>query len=413
MAKESIVIVGTGWAGYTFLQDVDSDRFDVTVISPEATSPYTPLLASAACGLFDFSLAEEPVRRYSRRFKYFQAFVDDVDFAEKRCSCSSAIEGTSEKFSIQYDYIVLAPGCVTNTFGTPGADEFAFFVRNVSDAKKVQQRVQQLLERASLPGVTVSEQRALLHIAVIGGGPTGVEISAELSDLFNKDFAALYPDLAGKMTITIYDAAHFILGAFEESLRDYAIASFSKRNVQILADARILRVSSDTITVKDHGDVRCGMVIWVTGNKQCSLVDRLDVAKSGRLPRILTDNSLRALQPNGKPMTQVFAIGDAADINNVSLPTTAEVAVQKAKFLAAAFNGADFDKDFTYQQKALVAYIGGHDGVVQGKAGWTGQRAWRAWRGKNLFWTRSWRRKYMIVANWVWNWLDGRELARA
>ncbi|KAJ4147318.1 hypothetical protein LMH87_001850 [Akanthomyces muscarius] len=388
MAKKSVVIVGTGWAGYTFLQDISCDAYNVIIISPEATSPYTPLLASAACGLFDFGLAEEPVRR--------------------------AFDGATKSFPISYDYLVLAPGCVTNTFGTPGVEESAFFVRNVPDAKKVQQRIQQLLELASLPDTSEEQQRALLHIAVVGGGPTGVEISAELSDLFNNDFAKLYPSLAGKMSITIFDAAQFILGAFEQSLRDYAITSFSSRHVRVHTDAKILKVEQDKITVKGHGEVPCGMVLWVTGNKECALVDKLNVAKSDRLPRILTDDALRVLDANRQPMDNVFALGDAADIESNGLPTTAEVAVQKARFLARTFNGCrGFDALFTYRQKALVAYIGGHDGVVQGEAGWTGARAWRAWRAKNLFWTRSWRRKFMIVANWMWNWIDGRELARA
>lgn len=118
--------------------------------------------------------------------------------------------------------------CITNTFRTPGADEHAYFVRNVADAKQVQYRLKQVLELASIPGTSEQEQRDLLHIVIVGGGPTGVEIAAEMSDLFNDDFAKLYPHLAGKMTITIHDAAHDILGAFEESLRQYTISSFSK-----------------------------------------------------------------------------------------------------------------------------------------------------------------------------------------
>jgi NADH:ubiquinone reductase (non-electrogenic) len=89
--------------------------------------------------------------------------------------------------------------------------------------------------------------------------------------------------------------------------------------------------------------------------------------------------------------------GDAADIKKYFLPTTAEVAVQKAEYLAKALNTDDTTKAFEYQQRALVAYIGGHDGVVHGRPDWSGERAWAAWRSKNLLWTRSWRRKFMII----------------
>ena len=127
MALKTIVIVGTGWAGLTLARKLDGKKFNVTIISQEATSPYTPLPASAACGLFDLSLAEEPVRRKSQALRYIKASVDIIDFTKKICSCSPG-------FEIPYDYVVIAPGCTSQTFGTPGVMEHALFVKNVRDA---------------------------------------------------------------------------------------------------------------------------------------------------------------------------------------------------------------------------------------------------------------------------------------
>lgn len=262
--------------------------------------------------------------------------------------------------------------------------------------------MKQLLELASLPGVPDQRQRELLHIVVVGGGPTGVEISAELSDLFNEDMAKLYPDLKGKMTISIHDAAPFILGAFEQALRDHSIQSFSKRGVTVITDSKIKKIEADHIETESEGRIGCGMVLWTAGNKQCALVDSLDVCKTDKLPRILTDRHLHVLKgPDKQPLPNVYALGDAADIKGDFLPTTAEVAVQKAEYLASVLNkDLDGQKPFVYGQKAIVAYIGGHDGVVSGKPDWSGARAWAAWRSKNLFWTRSWRRKFMIMVYW-------------
>ncbi|KAF2094739.1 FAD/NAD(P)-binding domain-containing protein [Rhizodiscina lignyota] len=416
MTKESIVIVGTGWAGYTVSQQLDSKKFDITIVSPEETSAYTPLLASAACGLFDFSIAEEPVRHKSKNIAFYKARVENVDFAAKTCKCRAACEiegGDMRVFDVPYDRLILAPGCVSNTFETAGAAEKAFFVRNVADAKKVQHRLRQLLELASLPGVSDQEQRDLLHIVIVGGGPTGVEIAAEMSDLFNDDFSKLYPNLKGKMRITIHDTAHFILGSFEESLREHAIESFSKRNVQVITDSKIKQVCMDSIITESEGEVKCGMVLWTAGNKQCALVDSLNVAKTDRLPRILTDEYLHVLEIDRSPMRDVFALGDAADVKKFFLPTTAEVAVQKAEYLANTLNTDNYSTPFGYRQRPLVAYIGGHDGVISGKPEWSGNRAWAAWRSKNLFWTRSWRRKLMIMAAWFLDWFGGKEIARA
>jgi NADH:ubiquinone reductase (non-electrogenic) len=337
-----------------------------------------------------------------------------VDFASKVCKCCAScdVQGSSRNFEVRYDRLILAPGCVTNTFNTPGALEHAYFVRNVADAKKVQYRLIQLLELASIPGLTEQEQRDLLHIVIVGGGPTGVEIAAEMSDLFNEDFSKLYPDLKGKMSVTIHDAAQFILGAFEESLRSHAISSFSKRHVEVVTGSRIKDVAADSITTEAEGRVPCGMVLWTAGNKQCALVDTLNVAKTDKLPRIMTDEYLHVLDTEKMPMQDVFALGDAADIKKQFLPTTAEVAVQKAEYLARILNKDDTTTAFQYQQKALVAYIGGHDGVIHGKPEWSGERAWAAWRSKNLLWTRSWRRKFMIILYWFLDWAGGKEIAR-
>lgn len=119
----------------------------------------------------------------------------------------------------------------------------------------------------------------------------------------------------------------------------------------------------------------------------------------------------------------MFAIGDAADIEGASLPTTAEVACQKAKYLVENFNAAAkankgeiFKAPFEYQQKQLVSYIGQHDGVIAGKGhndpGWTGKAAWLSWRGGSIGWNRSWRSKTAIVITWILNAVFGKEIAK-
>lgn len=270
-----------------------------------------------------------------------------------------------------------------------------------------------MLELASLPGISEDDQRALLHINIVGGGATGVEMAAELSDLFHEDFSKLFPKLAGKFQITIHDAAAFILGSFEQGLRDYALGSFGKRGVDVKTESRILCVERDSMTTVADGRMPCGMVIWAAGNKHNTLLDVLEVAKTDGLARIMTDEFLHALRPDRTPYPDVYALGDAADIRKHYLPTTAEVAVQKSDYLVKVLNqGIDGKDPFRYKQKGIVAYIGGHDGVVQGNPNWSGGRAWAAWRSKNLMWTRSYRRKFMITAYWALDWAGGKEIAR-
>ena len=336
-----------------------------------------------------------------------------------------------------YDSVVLAPGCLNQTFGTPGVVENACFVRNVPDAREIRKRVGEVFEKASLPGTDAAMQAELLHIVIVGGGPTGVELAAELCDLFEGGYAKLYPHLKGKPRISIHDVAPSILSPFDAKLQDYALSSFKRRGVEVVTSSHILSVNEGSIETKESGKIPTGLVIWATGNRATRLVESLQVRLPGRgLPRILTDSYLRVLEPTksdngdegvneganatgkyapGPVYPDAFALGDAADIVSASLPTTAEVACQKAEWLAKAFNNGlgskvsepgDLGiKEFHYEQTAVVAYLGQHDGVVEAAngddEGWTGQRAWMAWRSKNFWWTRSWRQKVLVVVSWL------------
>ena len=428
--KPRLVIIGTGWAGFYIDQYIDQSFYSVTIISPRRTSAYTPLLASAAVGLFNFYLAEEQVRSKSRNsIRYLKANVLDVDLQQKTCQCAPAFDEdpsmAQQLFTVKYDILCIAPGCMPNTFGTPGVAEHALFMKNVSDAMAVRKLLFDLLEKASLPHISAERRRELLHVAVVGGGPTGIELTAELDDLSKNELKDLYPEVAQHLRISIYDVAPNILGGYEKKLHEYATAQLQKRNTAVEVNTHIEKVDADALYTKEKGRVPYGMLIWATGNKNVPLLEKVPVRLSEKgLKRIQTDNRLRVFQSRDSDAVyeDVFALGDAADIVGASLPTTAEVAVQKAKYLVDRFNSRvdrrvmkPNDKPFEYQQKRLVSYIGQHDGVIAGKGeheGWTGSSAWLAWRSGSIMWTRSWRNRLVILITWLLNSIFGKELAR-
>ena len=411
--KQKLLIIGSGWAGSTVSRQVSPSKYDITVISPTPTTPYTPLLASAACGLYDFSLVETPVRDSKSPVKFIQGKVRTIDFQRKVCRCRPFFTDLEdERFELSYDVIVLAPGCLNQTFGTPGVVENACFIRNVPDAMVIRQRVADCFEKASLPGRSEQQQRDMLHFIIVGGGPTGIELSAELCDLFENHFSKLYPHLKGKPSIAIHDVAPQILSVFDLKLQEYALSSFSKRGVDVVTNSHIQRVDVDSITTAEKGRIAAGLVIWATGNRCTRLVESLPVQLTPRLPRIVTDSSLQVYGKDEQILPDAYALGDAADIKDSSLPTTAEVACQKGEYLAKSLNGGA-QAPFKYEQKAVVAYLGQKDGVIAGDKdhSWTGQRAWLAWRTKNFWWTRSWRQKVFVVVAWVLDWGVGRGIS--
>jgi NADH:ubiquinone reductase (non-electrogenic) len=154
-SKPTVAILGTGWAGWTLAQDLGrSSSFlstnNLLILSPARTMALTPLLASAACSIFDFRIAEEPVRRLSlgKDVIKYQVWCEAVDFDEKVVRCRAAVgsngaEKVSEEkgekgngggereregmFEVQYDKLILAPGAEVNTFDTPGVRENCLF----------------------------------------------------------------------------------------------------------------------------------------------------------------------------------------------------------------------------------------------------------------------------------------------
>lgn len=424
-----VVVIGSGWAGFYIAEKIDQDKYDFTIISPRRTSAYTPLLASAACGVFNFYLAEESVRsKYRKKQHFIKANVVDIDFDAKRCRCSPAFEEEEQiealaDFDVSYDILVIAPGCVPNTFGTPGVEEHALFVKNVSDAMKVRKVLFDLLEMASLPNTSVPRIKELLHIIIVGGGPTGIEMTAELDDLAHNELQDLYPEIAQHISISVHDVAPHILTAYDEKLYEYANNQLIRRHINVETNSHIESVSRGCMYTKEKGRIGCGMVVWATGNKNVPLVEKLDVEIPPKgLKRIITDSRLRVFKSKEDAIHEnVFALGDAADITEYSLPTTAEVAVQKAKYLVDVLNSASpsptSHPPFKYQDKPLVSYIGGRDGVIAGKGGdpnggWTGRSAWLAWRGFNVTWNRSWRSRCMILFTWAMNAVFGKEVAK-
>lgn len=425
MSKPSLAIIGAGWGGFPITQHIDLAHYDVSVISPIRTIQYTPLLASAACGLFDFRMAEEPVRRMHRAgMKYYKAKAETIDLDAQKISCRPDVGHMAgefnDSFDVPYDVLVMAPGCDVQTFGTPGAREHALFLRTTNDARILQQRILQMLDAASLPGLSEEQQRALLHIRIVGGGAIGIEATAEIYDLWEEGLRHVYSHLDGKVSITIHDVAASVLSTFDEKLSEYAMQSLMAKKVEVKTSNHIESVEQDAIYTKEDGRLPYGLLLWATGNSANPLIDKLDVRKSEKgVPRILTDKHLRVSRPGGLPLDNVFAIGDASDIESQSLPMLAEVALQKGEYLTQRLNTYPFSSPsysrappFEYKQRAILAYLGQRDGIIGGRNEWKGNSAWLAWRSGSLGWTRSWRRKVAILAQWGLIWWNGRDIAR-
>ncbi|KAF9453319.1 NDE1, mitochondrial external NADH dehydrogenase [Macrolepiota fuliginosa MF-IS2] len=447
--KERVVILGSGWGGYGLLRGIDKERYDVVVVSPSTYFNFTPLLASTSVGTLEFRTAVEPVRRYVPAVRYYQAWCDEIDFKRKTLKCMPATRpvtaGASDPtqseevelhatsnvpFEMRYDKLVIAVGAYSQTFNIPGVKEHAHFLKDVRDARRIRGRILECFEQANQPTLSDIERRNLLNFCIVGGGPTGVEFAAELHDLLQTDVNIHYPNLARLAKITLYDVADSILGTFDQSLDRYTEKMFSREGVSILTNHHVDRVEAGKLFVRERGEVPFGLLVWSTGLAPNPLISAIsDVKKYPGTQRLITDNQLNVIMKdtNG-PNPDVWAIGDAAAMEGVLLPATAQVANQKAKYLISKLKNLAKDKEslepFTFHNRGSLAYIGNWKAIYDRTSGLpeeekdkfmskeTGRLAWLLWRSAYFTGTLSWRNRILVPTYWFLNWIFGRDLTR-
>ncbi|KAI7870267.1 pyridine nucleotide-disulfide oxidoreductase-domain-containing protein [Spinellus fusiger] len=374
----------SGWAGFKLMRDLDKYHYDITVVSPRNYFVFTPLLASTSVGTLEFRCITEPVRGYSKDITYHQAWCDKIDLKNQIIQCTSNLEDS-------YDKLVISVGEYSNTFNIPGVKEHAIFLKDIKDAKRIRSRVLECFEYAAQPNVSRQEKVNKLHFAVVGGGPTGVEFSAELYDFIKENLSRLYPDLMQYIQMTVYDVSSHILGSFDEKLSAYATRKFERRGIKIKPGSHVLEVKDGILNIKEEGEVPFGMLVWSTGLMSNPVVEAMtDVAKHTRTHR--------------------YALGDCATIENCDLPATAQE-------LNNAAHSLPTKKEFKFANRGSMAYIGSWEAVVDmtpvhKKASEGGHMAWLFWRSAYLSMSVSPRNKMLIPMYWVLTWVFGRDVSR-
>ncbi|GAA5934539.1 uncharacterized protein JCM15063_004609 [Sporobolomyces koalae] len=434
--KQRLVILGSGWGGYETLRKVDKSRYDVTVVSPTSHFAFTPLLAGCAVGTIEYECAIEPVRAYNT-VKYYQAWADQIDLRRNRITCMSAVgaastteemrslPGSSKTFEVGYDKLVIAVGCYSQTFNTPGVKQYANFLKETKDARKIRSRILECFELAAQPTLTDVERRNLLNFVIVGGGPTGVEFAGELSDFITSDLERAFPTLAPLARITIYDVAPGILGSFDKSLQEYAEKKFDREGIKVKGNHHVKEVKEDHLVIEEEGRVDFGLLVWSTGLAPNPLIDSIqDLQHDEKTHSLKVTDTFNPINVDGTVQDNVFVIGDASSLE-AKLPATAQVASQEASFLAKHLNklarGKKIDPDagFVFNNAGVMSYLGGWDSVVDRsqadkgpKGELTGKAAWLLWR--SAYWSQamSIRNKMLLAFYWFMTWLSGRRITK-
>jgi len=321
--KKKVLVLGTGWAGTSFLKNLDCSRYEVKVISPRNYFAFTPLLPSVTCGTVEPRSIIEPIRRMfekkSKDVTFCEAECFKIDASKKIVHCRSAVgtnlDGNGD-FTLDYDYLVVALGATVNTFNTPGVLEHCHFLKEVEDAQKIRRSVIDCFEKASLPNISEEEKRKALHFVVIGGGPTGVEFAAELHDFLVEDLVKLYPAIQELVKITIIQSGDHILNMFDKRIAAFAEQKFQRDGIEVATGFRVVRVSDDSISMKSKSvggevSVPYGMAVWSAGiGTRPVIMDFMQQIGQTNRRALATNEWLRVRECEG-----VYAIGDCATVS--------------------------------------------------------------------------------------------------
>jgi NADH dehydrogenase len=327
--KPKLVILGTGWGSVALLKQLNPGDYHVTVISPSNHFLFTPMLPSATVGTLELRSLVEPIRKIVKRVRghFIKAKAENVEFSEKLVEVvAEGPKGEPQHFYVPYDKLVVGVGSVSNPHGVKGLEN-CHFLKDITDARLIRNKVIQNLETACLPTTSDDERRRLLSFVVSGGGPTGIEFAAELYDMLNEDLCKFFPKLLrNEISVHVIQSRSHILNTYDEALSQYAESRFAHDSVDILTNSRVREVQAEKIlfTQKDESgkvvtkEIPMGFCLWSTGVSQTDFCKTLAAKFEGQTNKhaLETDSHLRLV---GAPLGDVYAIGDCSTVqNNIS-----------------------------------------------------------------------------------------------
>ncbi|MBI2340574.1 MAG: FAD-dependent oxidoreductase [Deltaproteobacteria bacterium] len=405
--RKKVVVLGTGFAGFSFVKNIDTNFYKVIVVSPRNHFLFTPLLPSTTVGTIEFRSIIEPIRSARTEIEYYQAACAGIDETQNIIHCEAP---DGKKFDLTYDQLVISVGAVSNTYDVPGVTRYALFLRELSDARAIRQKIIECLEQAGMPNLPTHEQERLLHFVVVGGGPTGVELAAELHDFLEEDLSLWFPNLSQEVTITVLEATEKILGSFDARLGQYALRTFQRQRIEVRTGRLVKEVREKEIVLQDGSTIPYGLCVWSTGIGPAPLIERLSFPKSVSR-RLLVDSFLCL-----KGCSNIYAMGDCATVEKLEFPPTAQVAQQEGKYLAKMFNRmakGKTVKSFRYHHFGMLAYIGGKKALadlpeVKGR----GFATYLFWRSAYLTRLVSLKNKILVLFDWFKTRAFGRDISR-
>jgi NADH dehydrogenase len=415
-----VVVLGSGYAGIhacrqLISQQQDADRLQITLISDVDHLLYTTMIYEVPAGNLAPSSIRQSVRTlfsgqnvHFKKGKAVKINTEDQIVRYQTAGRQSAEDDSGECLDVDYDYLVSAIGSETQFFGTPGAEEHTHQLKNLKQAKDLKNRLVSKFEQASLETDTEKIQQ-LLSFVVVGGGPTGVTLSAKLANLLNHELAESFPELVGHAQIHVLEAQDAVVkraGLWFSNRVGQTLESMER--VSVKTGCRVDKVESDRVLFNDEEEIKSECVVWTAGVKarEITFADEEAINKDEHSRRIHVTPKLHMPED-----TCVYVAGDQAWVERIDsdqpYPMRAQFAVRQGAHVAEnilADIRSETKQDFYWNDKGIVISVGhGHTYAEVFGIKMSGFFATIAYKSIYLMSTIGFRAKARAALEWFMN----------
>jgi NADH:ubiquinone reductase (H+-translocating) len=398
--KPRVIVIGAGFGGLWAVRTLAREPVDILVIDRNNYHTFLALLYQVAAAELEAEDIAYPVRSIFRNpteADFALAYVRAID-VEKRIV-------KTDKQEFPYDYLVLATGSVPHTFGVPGVEDHAFFLKTLEEGVALKNHIICCFEsNAMLP--EDDRQGGILTFVIVGGGATGVEYAGALSELVHGSIIRDYRKIDfGSVRIILLEAADCLVGNMPKPVQSYTLQKLRQLGVEVRLSTKVVAVTSETVILTGQETIPTQTVVWTAGvrGEPLAALSGIPTNRDGRVPVTET------LQVPGHP--EIYVVGDTAHIEAEGgpLPMVAQVAIQSA--VAAAENiglriAGRKPMPFRYHDRGSMITIGRNAaGAAIGSRTYTGFFAWILWLVIHLFNLIGFRNRVMVLINWAWDYL--------
>lgn len=401
-----VVIIGAGFGGLKLARRLNNKAgFDVTLVDKFNHHQFQPLFYQVATAGLDASNISFPLRKVfhnSQNVKIRLARLEEVVQAENKI--------ITDIGEMQYDVLVLATGADSNFFNNTNLKKYAIPMKSTFEALQLRNRILQNFEEA----LTIKDPEDLqrkMNIVVVGGGPTGVELSGALSEMQRYVLPKDYPELDfSKMNIYLLEGGKSTLATMSEKSARESCDYLNKMGVKVMTESLVQDYDGKTVSLNNGETIASSIVIWAAGVKG-------NVPEGIEPGMIVRGNRIKVNRHCLVDGTEnIYAIGDLAYMEEPAFPKghpqVASVAIQQAELLAGHLQLIEKKSnrfvEFVYNDKGSMATIGRNKAVVdipKPKLHFKGLFAWLIWMGLHLMLILGVKNRFFVFWNWLYNYI--------